>query len=259
MMKKIFLSMLLSLVCLFATAQPQTITHIVQRGETLESIAEHYSVSVDDIIKANPNTDGMFYVGMKLAVPVGTVSATPKNATQPEPTEQPDSKSTEVKSTSTKGESKETAGAWERNEPRVMLGLTYFAQDFDDVKASGHYGLTLDVLNIGGSLFGFDITMGSFNYGLVDKNLTYDMMLFGPNVSYEVAQNLILSVPAQVLCSVYFGEKSKTETTWGWAISPRAYYSYGRVSIHAGIMVNGFFKNGDSVTCGFITGIGFSF
>lgn len=79
MVKKIFLSMLLSLVCLFATAQSQTVTHIVQRGETLESIAEHYSVSVDDIIKANPNTDGMFYVGMKLNIPT---SISPKNETK---------------------------------------------------------------------------------------------------------------------------------------------------------------------------------
>lgn len=75
MNKKIFLSVLFLTFCLFATAQSQTSTHVVQRGETLESIAEYYKVSVDDINKANPNADGMVYVGMKLVIPVRSESA----------------------------------------------------------------------------------------------------------------------------------------------------------------------------------------
>lgn len=69
MIKRFFVSMLFSIVCVFAMAQNQTVTHIVQRGETIESIAEYYKVSVADINKANPNADGMVYVGMKLAIP----------------------------------------------------------------------------------------------------------------------------------------------------------------------------------------------
>lgn len=72
MTKKIILSVLFSALCLFATAQGRTFTHIVQRGETIESIAEYHKVSVDDINKANPNAAGMVYVGMKLAIPVRT-------------------------------------------------------------------------------------------------------------------------------------------------------------------------------------------
>ena len=55
MIKKIFLSVLLCTVYLLSMAQSQTVTHVVQRGETLESIAEYYKVSVEDINKANPN------------------------------------------------------------------------------------------------------------------------------------------------------------------------------------------------------------
>ena len=69
MIKKIFLSVLLCTVCMFGMAQSQTVTHVVQRGETLESIAEYYKVSVEDINKANPNADGIIYVGMKLSIP----------------------------------------------------------------------------------------------------------------------------------------------------------------------------------------------
>lgn len=70
MIKKIFLSVLLCTVCMFGLAQSQTITHVVQRGETLESIAESYKVSVEDINKANPNADGIVYVGMKIEIPM---------------------------------------------------------------------------------------------------------------------------------------------------------------------------------------------
>lgn len=72
MIKKIFLSVLLCTVSMFAMAQSQTVTHVVQRGETIESIAEIYKVSVEDINKANPNTDGIVYVGMKLVIPTNT-------------------------------------------------------------------------------------------------------------------------------------------------------------------------------------------
>lgn len=69
MIKKIILSALLVIACAFAKAQSQNITHVVMRGETIESIANHYNVSVEDINKANPNIDGIIYVGMKLIIP----------------------------------------------------------------------------------------------------------------------------------------------------------------------------------------------
>ena len=40
MIKRFFLSVLLCTVCVLAMAQSQTITHIVQRGETIESLPE---------------------------------------------------------------------------------------------------------------------------------------------------------------------------------------------------------------------------
>ncbi len=72
MIKKIIFSVLLCTVCMFTMAQSQTVTHVVQRGETIESIAQYYNVSVEDINKANPNADGVVYVGMKLAIPTTT-------------------------------------------------------------------------------------------------------------------------------------------------------------------------------------------
>jgi hypothetical protein len=67
---------------MFTMAQSQTVTHVVQRGETIESIAQYYNVSVEDINKANPNADGVVYVGMKLNIPTSSdfSKTTPKEA-----------------------------------------------------------------------------------------------------------------------------------------------------------------------------------
>ena len=72
MMKRTILSLLFGTASMFAMAQNQTVSHVVQRGETLESIAEYYNVSVEDIDKANPNMDGVVYVGLKLNLPIKT-------------------------------------------------------------------------------------------------------------------------------------------------------------------------------------------
>lgn len=72
MIKKIFLTVVFCTVSVFTMAQSQTVTHVVQRGETIESIAEIYKVSVEDINKTNPNADGIVYVGMKLVIPTNT-------------------------------------------------------------------------------------------------------------------------------------------------------------------------------------------
>lgn len=82
MVKKIIFSVLLCTVCMFTMAQSQTVTHVVQRGETIESIAQYYNVSVEDINKANPNADGVVYVGMKLNIPTSSdfSKTTPKEA-----------------------------------------------------------------------------------------------------------------------------------------------------------------------------------
>lgn len=84
MIRKICFSLIMCAISLMAMAQHQVVTHVVQRGETIESIAKQYNVSVADINKANPNAEGVVYVGMKLAIPVGTT----KTATEANTKEQ---------------------------------------------------------------------------------------------------------------------------------------------------------------------------
>ena len=43
--------------------------HTVEKGETLQSIAEKYHVSISSLVAANPGADNLFYVGLKLNIP----------------------------------------------------------------------------------------------------------------------------------------------------------------------------------------------
>lgn len=69
-MKKKAFSCIMMLMISIMTCMAQTMkSHTVQRGETLESIAKKYGVTVEAIKEANPNMGGYFYVGMGLKIP----------------------------------------------------------------------------------------------------------------------------------------------------------------------------------------------
>jgi LysM repeat protein len=66
----------------------QSTIHVVQRGETLYSIARRYGVSVDAICAANGITDPTrIYVGQELVIPVPPSPAEPTPGTTPVPTQ----------------------------------------------------------------------------------------------------------------------------------------------------------------------------
>lgn len=74
-MMTLVVMVLFSIISVFA----QTVkTHVVERGETLASIAEKYSVTKEDIVKLNPDAAQFIYVGMELKIPEGG-NALPKN------------------------------------------------------------------------------------------------------------------------------------------------------------------------------------
>lgn len=50
-------------------AQDGSVKHIIERGETLSSIAGRYGVSTDKIIELNPDASDFIYVGMELDIP----------------------------------------------------------------------------------------------------------------------------------------------------------------------------------------------
>ena len=64
--KRVVITAILVVISNIAFAE---ITHIVERGETIEDVAKKYNVSVEDIKKANPDMGSVFFSGMKLKIP----------------------------------------------------------------------------------------------------------------------------------------------------------------------------------------------
>lgn len=78
MIRKLLLTVVFGTLSAIAMAQTIT-THVVQRGETAESIATLYSITTEQLFKANPGAEDLFYVGLKLNIPA-------KKMTQEQPT-----------------------------------------------------------------------------------------------------------------------------------------------------------------------------
>ncbi len=82
-LKTIVLAIAIAIVTNIAVAQ-STKVHVVERGETIESIAKKYNVTKEEIVKLNPDVAQFVYVGMELSIPVSPVSETtvaPESAT----------------------------------------------------------------------------------------------------------------------------------------------------------------------------------
>ena len=69
-LKHIVMCCLMLLVVNFAYAQEYQAKHEVKRGETIASIAKRYGVTEQMIKEANPQAGDLFYVGLKLNIPL---------------------------------------------------------------------------------------------------------------------------------------------------------------------------------------------
>lgn len=68
-MNKYFCILAMMFICVNVSFAQSTTIHNVQRGETLEQIAQKYGVSVEALKQANPNIEDFFYVGLRLNIP----------------------------------------------------------------------------------------------------------------------------------------------------------------------------------------------
>ena len=65
----IAISLIMLINISISMAQTSTIKHIVDKGETLESIAKKYGTTQEKIIEMNPEAGQFVYVGMELFIP----------------------------------------------------------------------------------------------------------------------------------------------------------------------------------------------
>ena len=76
-MKRLFTTLLIvfSLMISSVTYAQQTVKHVVQKGETIATIAANYGVTAKDIIALNPKAERYVFVGMELQIPQAAASA----------------------------------------------------------------------------------------------------------------------------------------------------------------------------------------
>lgn len=271
MIKKIFLSVLFCTVCMFTMAQGQTITHIVQRGETLESIAEYYKVNVEDINKANPNADGIVYVGMKLNIPASTNTTTTKDVAASKDYQRTNEIQTTNKNNATAiSQSKNNYNAPNRSTDLndfSFYGLCYRAS-FEDV-GTGFYCLGGTTFSSSG--WGVNFYFGA-NYGLAEKHYESVCFYIGPSYGYNFKSILLLGSLDFVGIYAGQGEGEQTGTNhegetytyigtknkfnWGIALSPQVGIKLNKVTPYLGLDFN-WAKGAKKIDVGFCVGVGF--
>lgn len=267
MIKKFFIAALLCTVCMLTMAQSQTVTHVVQRGETLESIAEYYKVSVDDINKANPNVDGVVYVGMKLNIPTktsNTLNTGIKNKQTNTNVPQTEEVFAKERDTTNRNNVK--------NQTSDLNDFSYYGANyrasFEDA-GRGCY-------SIGGMFFSPSGWGGNFfigaNYGLAEKH--YEGVYFYIGPSYGYAFNNILLMGSLDFMGGYTGQGEEEQngtnhkgetysyigTTskfgWGITLTPQIGIKLNKVTPYLGFDFM-WSKDAKKINVGFCAGVGF--
>ena len=269
MIKKIFLSVLFSTVSMFTMAQSQTVTHVVQRGETIESIAEFYKVSVEDINKANPNADGIVYVGMKLNIPTSN-TATKDVAASKDYQRTNEIPTTNKNDATAISQSKNNYNAQKTSTDLndfSFYGLCYRAS-FEDV-GTGFYCLGGTTFTSSG--WGVNFCLGA-DYGLAEKHYEGVCFYIGPSYGYNFKNILLMGSLDFIGSYVGQGEGEQTGTNhkgetytytgtkskfnWGIALSPQVGIKLSKVTPYLGLDFN-WAKGAKKIDVGFCVGVGF--
>lgn len=188
-------------ICTFGQS---TKTHVVQRGETIKSVATKYGVSEDDIVRANPDVAEYFFVGMKLNIPYkGSDSSKEKedkvNESQP------------IANSATKASSHEEKPSivTKSNESSIsfLKETLYLVSYYNSLKKGdkGLYGIGVDnISNTCGPSFRI-----STNLFLVDKDYFSIQTGLGGNCNVVLTDNESLRLVVPLL--VYMNNYTKTE------------------------------------------------
>ncbi|MDE6548967.1 MAG: SH3 domain-containing protein [Muribaculaceae bacterium] len=163
----------------------------------------------------------------------------------------------ETQSTKSKNSEMFELSDFESERKTGVYEITYAAGSFEDVKLSGTYGFSWTMLpwEIAPKLYaGIHFSPLNFNYGLSDFN--YDEIRLGPAIGYYFTPKILLSMPLDILCDVYFGENDETKTAWGMALAPAVYIG-SKAGIFIGPQFTVAFSGNSKVSCGFRAGVYF--
>lgn len=251
-MKKLFLSFALMLASLSMLAQTSQ-SHTVQRGETIESVAKKYGISVSDLQQANPSTRDYFYAGMKLVIPrkVNT-----QNVTQtPSSNSTTNVSVTKLSTTKTRNNpikqkvQKSTFHSDLDGSDFTSVALT-FGSDFTDLVGMT-YGIQGQYFLDNG--FGATLTAGA-NYGLEDDaDIVFRV---GPSYVYPLT-NMFYVMGTACYTLTLADYEGNTGTVSGVSVIPTIGMSFNRIKV--GINGDLHWRNGGDFRAGAYISVGYSF
>lgn len=252
-MKKFILSFTLLLTTLSLSAQT-SLSHTVQRGETIESVANKYGISVNDLQQANPDTKEYFYAGMKLVIPIKTntqnITQTPsaKNSSSAAVTTSSSTKTNLTKKTKQKieiptfhsdldGSDFTTVALTVGSDFTDLVGMTYGIQ--------GQY-----FLNNG---FGATLSVEA-NYGLEDD--ADARFRVGPSYVYPIT-NMFYVMGTACYTLTMADYRGNTGMVSGASVIPTIGLAFDNIKVG----INGDFcwRNGGDLHVGAYLSIGYSF
>lgn len=254
-MKKFFLSFALMLASLSMSAQTGQ-SHTVQRGETIESVAKKYGISVGDLQQANPSTRDFFYAGMKLVIPRKTST---QNATQTS-----GSNSTNRVAVATPSTTKTKTNPVKSINQKVKMPTLHsdldgsdftsvaltFGSDFTDLVGTT-YGIQGQYFLDNG--FGATLTAGA-NYGLEDDA---DVVFrVGPSYVYPLT-NMFYVMGTACYTLTLADYEGNTGTVSGVSVIPTIGMSFNRIKV--GINGDLHWRNGGDFGAGAYISVGYSF
>lgn len=223
-MKKVILLLTAVLLSLSIEAVAQEMkTHTVGKGETIESVAKRYKVSVAQLLEANPGIENLFVPGVKVRIPeVGKASSTSSNSgdlaaseaysTQPDP----------------------------YNEVLSFFSAFYhssFKKAFSSRAPVAYYGVGGTVVSHGVNTYCLVLQLG-LDYGLrgnYEDRSGKKQKLFGAyfniggGYAYRFSEKSVLTMPvtldlsSQTVVSSITGD-DKTALFWGFSVLPTLNY-----------------------------------
>ena len=244
------------LVCA-TISMAQTKSHTVTRGETIESVAQKYGVTVDALKEANPSMGSMFYVGMKLIIPEvksgpTLIQTEPKQETS---TVVPQTPMTIEKPAEQQPLPQQPAKSEETSEKDQIWHIDYY----NSLKSGdkGCYGFGADNLGNDNGL-GFSMRMYT-NLFLVDSELFQLVTAFGANYHAKLGDIGYFVFPALLNVWAYneisFDDKGKkdTKTKIGSGLLVSPYFAIGKKGgIAIGPTFSLSFVNGETAWGGYI-------
>lgn len=218
----------LTLICFNASA----LEHVVKRGETLESIANHYNISLTQLKQANPGVDNLFFIGLKLNIPESQSEAVPTQGYSVQ-----SNGLNEVNNTTVNNHGNSTGSEAVVNNDELSaekfscwyVSYTASVKKFD----GGFYGLGW--ITYGKSGFGATFSANG-NYGLVKPgNL---MFQFGPLYGYPINENVLIGAQLKGFVSTYEGTNKKgykdQKVGGGMFFMPNIALRAGKISLTVG-------------------------